>query len=122
MSISERINVLCELEGSQRKFSEKTGIAQPTISRMVLRQANVRSDNIIAIVEAYPNLNVEWFITGEGEMWKSDKPEKREEPLTEAEKESLKDEIIALQKARIKQLEQEIKVRNPEIAKRLGIE
>lgn len=122
MSIAERLKALADFEGSQTNLAKKTGLTTQVISRTINKGAGIHSDTMIAVAEAYPNLNLEWFITGKGEMWKSDISEKREEPLTEDEKDALKDEIIALQKTRIKQLEQEIKDKNPELAKRLGIE
>ena len=124
MSVSERIKELCEFEGSQISFAKKTGIQSQTISKIIARGSEIRSDNILAIAEAYPNLSMQWFITGKGAMWMDEDTGQvvRSNPMSDEEKELLKDEIIALQKARIKQLEQEIKVRNPEIAKRLGIE
>lgn len=122
MSISERVEAIVEFEGSQRKFAEKTGIAQTTISRMVSRQANIRSDNIVAIVEAYPNLNVKWLITGEGEMWEQDKPATREAPLEDTEKELLKDEVISLLKSKIRMMTQAILEKSPELAKYLRLE
>lgn len=122
MSISERIGAICEFEGSQKKFSEKTGIKQQTVSGMVSRQANIRSDNIIAIAEAYPNLSMEWLITGQGEMWKAEIPAVREVPLTDKEKEDMMREMIELQKSQINMLKQAILEKAPELGKWLKLE
>ncbi|MEZ4991865.1 MAG: helix-turn-helix transcriptional regulator [Saprospiraceae bacterium] len=122
MSISERIGLICEFEGSQKKFSEKTGIKQQTVSGMVSRQANIRSDNIIAIAEAYPNLSMEWLITGQGEMWKPEKEDERIEPMEDTEKELLKDEVISLLKKQIRMMTQAILEKSPELAEYLRLE
>lgn len=122
MSISECIEALVDYEGSQRKFAEKTGIAQTTISRMVSKQGNIRSDNILAIVEAYPNLNVKWLITGEGEMWISENEQPRETPLSDDEKEAMKDEMIELLKFQVNTMKKAILEKAPELAKYLNLE
>lgn len=124
MSVSERIKELCDFEGSQLSFAKKTGIQSQTISKIIARGSEIRSDNILAIAEAYPNLSMQWFITGKGAMWMDEDSGQvaRSHPMSDEEKELLKDEIIALQKKRIKELEREIQAKNPELAKRLGIE
>lgn len=65
--------------------SVKTRMAQTTISRIAFRQADIRSNSILAIVEACPNLNVERLVTGKGEIWKHDEPQEREKPMTDGE-------------------------------------
>jgi uncharacterized protein YerC len=49
MSVATRIKTLCEIEGSQSNFAEKTGIQRQTVSRIVNRGTGIRSDTIEAI-------------------------------------------------------------------------
>lgn len=122
MSISERLKALADFEGSQTNLAKKTGLTTQVISRTINKGAGIHSDTIIAIAEAYPNLSMEWFVTGKGEMWKADEPTVRETPMTDAEKELLKDEVIALQKARINELTRAILEKAPELGRYLRLE
>ena len=128
MSYHQRIKELINYEGSQVKFCEKTGLNPKTISKVVSTGSGVNGATIEAIALAYADfLNLEWFITGKGEMWKegvtpdpdafNDRPD-----LPDPEKEALKDEIIALQKAQIQNLKRAILDKAPELAKYLNIE
>jgi transcriptional regulator with XRE-family HTH domain len=119
MSISERIEKICDFEGSQTKFSEKTGIVQQTISRIISKGSSIRSDNLAAIARAYPLLNIRWLLTGEGDMWVSEFREGKTNQDSESHK--LREEIISLLKDRINLLEENLKDKDPELAKKLGI-
>lgn len=122
MSYSERIKILADIEGSQAKFSKKVGISPQSINKIISRGSGVNGETILAIAEAYPNLNIEWFVTGKGEMWKSDMSANRETPMTDDEKETLKDQIIALQKSEIQNLKRAILEKAPELAEYLNID
>ena len=121
MSIAERISILSKFEGSHTRLAEKIGRKPQIISRIIKQGTEVRSDTILAIAEAYPNLSMQWFIAGRGEMWL----EENVTPMTNttpADEEGLKDEIITLQKARIKMLEEQIRLKDAEWGKGLGVE
>lgn len=128
MSISQRIKVLCDFEGSQKNFALKTGIQRQTVNRIVKEDSGLRSDTLVAIFEAYPNLNMHWLMTGIGEMWTKapDGYKKNDQvhPLADRahpEEAYLKMKVIELMEQRIKDLERQIMQRNPDLAKELGI-
>ncbi len=122
--------MLCDLEGSQTKFSSKTGIQRQTVSRIISEESGMRSDTLLSIHEAYPSLNIHWLITGTGEMWVGDPPDGHqptkkeqvnEEGLTKREEE-LALKLLSSLEQRIKVMEAEIARLDPETARRLGID
>ena len=60
---------------SARQFDLSIGASNGYTLRMVKNNASIGSDVIENILKVYPQLNVVWLITGEGEMLK-----KQEEP------------------------------------------
>ena len=58
---------------SARQFDISIGAANGYTLRMKKNRASIGSDVIENIVRTYPQLNVAWLITGEGEMLKSGK-------------------------------------------------
>ncbi len=56
---------------SARQFDLSIGAANGYTLRMKKNRASIGSDVIENIVRTYPQLNVSWLITGEGEMLKS---------------------------------------------------
>lgn len=82
-NISGRVvEVIDNLGIRQSDFADKTTIGRSTLNSTIKRGAELKSDAIRLIKEAYPNLNLEWFLTGEGKMWKDDV---RDEDKTRAE-------------------------------------
>tara|TARA_R110000868_G_scaffold4211_13_gene26626 strand:+ start:32350 stop:32730 length:381 start_codon:yes stop_codon:yes gene_type:complete len=57
---------------SARKFDISIGASNGYTLRMQKNNASIGSDVIENIVATYPQLNLVWLITGEGEMLKSD--------------------------------------------------
>jgi hypothetical protein len=87
---------------SQYKFYQKTGI-----TRGILVQNNGMSEeNTSRFLAHYENINVEWLLTGKGEMLKNPE-EKREEPPNFREQLDDKNKIIQFQDEKIKELEKE---------------
>lgn len=73
-SVLQRIRkIIKTLKISDRKFAETTGLPQTTISSLFKRGNEPNTSIVLAIVKAYPNLNTEWLITGEGSMFKDPK-------------------------------------------------
>lgn len=56
----------------QGKFEKMTGIGNGTINNI---KNGISTPKLEKIIEAYPNLNIEWLITGEGNMLKKEQPE-----------------------------------------------
>ena len=63
---------------SARQFDISIGAANGYTLRMKKNRASIGSDVIENIVRTYPQLNVSWLITGEGEMLK---PKATTEPI-----------------------------------------
>ena len=70
----DRIIQFIQYKGlSARKFDMSIGASNGYTLRMKKNHASVGSDVIENIVRTYPQLNLIWLITGEGEMLNSDK-------------------------------------------------
>lgn len=71
MGIIERIKQFADFKGiSIRKFCEVVGIANGAFTKI----KSVGSENILKIFYAFPDINLEWLITGKGSMLKSANP------------------------------------------------
>lgn len=122
MPISDRLRQLAYHAGSQSNLAKKAGLRSQVISRIINKGAGIHSDTILAIAKAYPDLNLEWFITGEGPMWKPKSSISSEAPKSDKEKEGLKDEIIALQRTQLNLLKRAIREKAPELGADLNLE
>ena len=123
MSISERVKALADLEGSQTKLAAKAGLNNAAISRIInANSTTIRSDTLLALLKAYPNLNARWFITGEGNMWE-DSAASAKQPTQKGDINQLQmlQRLTHLQEQRLAELEREIREQAPELAKRLGL-
>lgn len=74
-------------------------------------------DKLEKMIEEYPNINIEWLLTGKGEMLKTVKKEEPpEEEASEKEVPELQKKIIDLQNFQIEQLKKEIDRLKKELA------
>lgn len=53
---------------SVNAFSVKNGINESTIRKILTENTSIRSDNLAKIAENFPEINLDWLITGRGEM------------------------------------------------------
>ncbi len=127
MSLSQRLMTLSRFEGNHTKLAAKIGTTTQSISKIVKNDLGISGKSIVAIAEAYPQLNMRWFLTGQGESGLDGvAPEvKPEDP----EKELLKEELLQVYKdktgmleEKVKMLEREIREQAPDLAARLEIE
>ena len=51
-----------------RKFEKNCGISPNTIQSSIRKKSYLREDNIVRIMTSYPDLNIEWLLTGKGKM------------------------------------------------------
>lgn len=100
---------------SARQFDISIGAANGYTLRMKKNRASIGSDVIENIVRTYPQLNVAWLITGEGEMLKTDKKEQElmafEELTLEKQKEIetiIENKIRERQEAELQSLLREV--------------
>lgn len=76
MSVKERIKEFAKKEkGSVKAFENSINASNGYINSI---QKSIGLDKLEAILEKYPNLNLEWLLTGKGEMIKASKVEKKE--------------------------------------------
>jgi transcriptional regulator with XRE-family HTH domain len=77
MDIKERLRALMvELKISQRRFEESCGMGNGTINNI---KYGLASQNLEKIINAFPSVNIEWLISGRGDMFKSSNQGKEEE-------------------------------------------
>ncbi len=75
MSFSKRIKQYIDHKRlSVRMFEKSCGINIGTLSRVIVKDSAIQSDNLEKIVSTYVELNLEWLLTGKGEMLNSDRP------------------------------------------------
>lgn len=60
--------------GGQNKFEAYVGISAGYISNMNKNSGGISSDVMLKLKDKFPNLNLDWLITGKGEMLKSERP------------------------------------------------
>ena len=92
------VQVIENLGVKQSEFSDKTTIGRSTLNSTIKRGAELKSDAIYLIKKAYPNLSLDWFLTGDGDMWVEEI----------ADKDKTKEELLL----KIKDQEDKIKVLN----------
>lgn len=69
MTTKERLKEFVSKQGlGQNAFEKKVGIA---VGYLASKSVSVTSDTIEKVIENFPNLNLDWLITGEGEMLKN---------------------------------------------------
>lgn len=71
----ERIKEIVQLKegGNNSTFTEKVGVRQNTFSQYMNGKRSLSLDVVVKVAMTYPDVNVDWLITGEGEMLKSNK-------------------------------------------------
>lgn len=68
MEITERIKMYTEYKGiTVNKFEVSSGIARGSLRYI---KQSIGSEKLSGIIKAFPDLNISWLITGEGEMIK----------------------------------------------------
>ena len=69
-TMEERIRAIMETQGmNQQTFSERTGISPASLSNIFNKRTRATNNHTIALHRAFPNLNVNWLLFGEGEMF-----------------------------------------------------
>ncbi|MFA8436644.1 MAG: helix-turn-helix transcriptional regulator [Marinifilaceae bacterium] len=71
--MKNRIAQLIASEGlTSSKFADTIGVQRSSISHILSGRNNPSLDFIQKILNAYPSVNLDWLIAGDGDMYKSD--------------------------------------------------
>lgn len=54
------------------RFADRIGVQRSSISHILSGRNKPSYDFLVRIMEAFPQLNAEWLLTGKGKMYKSD--------------------------------------------------
>lgn len=72
MDIKGRLKQIRDYAGmGQTNFEKHTGISIGYFNKL---KGSIGSDTILKIVDKYPEINIDWLITGKGEMLKDNNP------------------------------------------------
>ncbi len=67
--VKARIKSFCETEGiTISSFEKKIGVANGYVNSI---SKSIGIDKLVKVLEIFPNINIEWLLTGNGEMYKS---------------------------------------------------
>lgn len=81
--MNDRLKKFLDHEGiSVRQFEAVIGSSDGKIAKFIATNSSLKSDTLNAIMEKFPQLSIEWLITGEGTMLKSDAPQESIKPST----------------------------------------
>lgn len=65
----DRINVLIKYLGvTKNSLALNSGLAPSNLNKMLLGEQSITDKTLYKICEAYPQINIDWLKTGEGEM------------------------------------------------------
>lgn len=71
-SVLQRINQIAENEGvTITAFEQLLGASKGVLSKALAKNTDIQSKWLQRLVENYPHYNVEWLLTGKGQMLKS---------------------------------------------------
>lgn len=114
MSVKENIKTFIKNENITIKEFEISISASNGYVNSISKSIGL--DKLNSIIEKYPNLNIEWLLTGKGEMYKNitsekDRPVQFDNLINENEKEKLPlyNKIIELQEEKIAKLQEDLK-------------
>ena len=71
MTVKDRIKLYCKAEGlTISAFEESIGVSNGYVNAI---SKSIGLDKLNTIIEKYSNLNIEWLLTGKGEMRKTNR-------------------------------------------------
>lgn len=72
VTMDKRLEQFLSAEGiSQSQFADTIGVARASVSHIIAGRNRPGFDFIENMARSYPSLNLEWLITGQGEMYKT---------------------------------------------------
>lgn len=70
MIVNERLKIFVEQSGlTAYRVAKDTGLSETIVYDYLKDRKAVGSENLLAIVTAYPTLNLNWLFKGQGEMY-----------------------------------------------------
>lgn len=118
--MNKRLKQIIEYYGiTPHKFSQKIGLSEGTIRKILSANTSIKSENLEKLAQTFTEINLDWLITGRGEMLFTEHTTKddhtsaspdalqmiadlaRENGQLQAENAELKKEIARLGSARI---------------------
>lgn len=71
MTFGDRLNVLIKALGckSITSFEDKVGVSRKTFAKVIREGTDTGCKNVLKIWENFPEVNLHWLITGEGQMF-----------------------------------------------------
>lgn len=109
-TLGERIKQFVDYkEISLNQLADAVGASNSYFNKVVKLNTSVGAERVEKILRAFPELNAEWLITGEGSMLKS----RQQEMINEQEITQLRAEVIELQSKLINCLENQLYKESP---------
>lgn len=56
-------------------FSQKIGVSEGAIRKVLLQNTTLRSDTLDKISQNFADINIDWLVTGRGEMLRKEQPQ-----------------------------------------------
>lgn len=97
LTISQRLRLFLDsLNVEQQEFANALGVSQQVVSNAVNGRTKFpKSDFLVLMINAYPNLNLYWLLKGEGEMLNDENLINSEKYQTlKAENDNLRKELL----------------------------
>ena len=96
--LAERINfILKHYNIAAGDFADKLGIQKSSVSHLLSGRNKPSFQFLIKLLKAFPDINLNWFISGDGDIFKNTAPIPEYENLTDfekIEKNETKEEIL----------------------------
>lgn len=84
--MKERIRSIMEhVQLSQQDFAARLGISPASLSSIFNGRTNPTNNHVMAVHRAFPNININWLMFGEGEMVKSSSSDENGDDLKSEE-------------------------------------
>lgn len=107
--VKERIKLFCETEHiTISSFEKKIGVANGYVNSI---SKSIGIDKLVKLLEIFPNMNIEWLLTGTGEMYKSKTSNEQSEWNVLLKEINDRDEIIRKQAEQIGALKAELSLK-----------
>lgn len=67
--MNKRLKQIIEYYGiTPHKFSQKIGLSEGTIRKILSANTSIKSENLEKLAQTFTEINLDWLITGRGEM------------------------------------------------------